>query len=191
VRRTPELSALTAIRVAVVEEHEIFRRGTVACLTDDPLFDVVFDGPSGPLTREADVAVVSHRIALEEPFGCPLVVCSIDAPASLGAYETNAVLAVLPRSSLTAEQLAATVRAAAAGLRVEPRDAPATRRRVFDDRSLEVLRMLSRGADTHQISRSLSYSERTVKALISDIQRQLGARNRTHAVAEGIRHGFI
>jgi DNA-binding NarL/FixJ family response regulator len=82
------------------------------------------------------------------------------------------------------------VRAAAAGLRVEPLDVPRPAHSL-DDRSIEVLRLLSRGADTQQISHALSYSERTVKTLISDLQRSLNARNRTHAVAEGIRHGFI
>ncbi len=179
------------IRVAVVEEHDIFRRGIVACLTEDPLFNVVFEGPAGPVLDEVVVAVVSHEAALSERLGCPLVVCSTEGRALSGAYEPNAVLGILPRSRLTSEQLVATVRAAAAGLRVQPCDAAPAPLYDLDDRSLEVLRMLSHGDDTHQISRSLCYSERTVKTLISDLQHNLGARNRTHAVAEGIRYGLI
>ncbi len=181
---------MTQIRVAVIEDHDIFRRGIVACLADDPALDVVFEGPSGPVGSQVDVAVVSHSAALAERFpGCPIVVCSGDrSPPPVRS--ANDVVGVLRRTTLTGEQLIATVRAAAAGLRVEPLDVPRPPHSL-DDRSIEVLSLLSRGADTQQISHALSYSERTVKTLISDLQRSLNARNRTHAVAEGIRHGFI
>ena len=38
---------------------------------------------------------------------------------------------------------------------------------------------------------ALSYSERTIKGVIQEIERELGARSRAHAVAEGIRQGLI
>jgi DNA-binding NarL/FixJ family response regulator len=175
--------------VAVVEEHDIFRRGIVACLTDDPDARVVYEGAAGPVGGDAVVAVVSHRAAQSERFPCALVVCTSEARAP-DAYAPNVVLGVLPRNSLTGAQLLATVHAAAAGLRVQPSSTPLPSP-PLDDRSIEVLRLLSRGADTQQISHALCYSERTVKTLIADLQRSLGARNRTHAVAEGIRSGFI
>lgn len=175
--------------VAVVEEHDIFRRGIVACLADDPNVGLVYQGAAGPVVGDAVVAVVSHGAAKSERFLCALVVCTSEAGAP-DAYAPNAVLGVLPRNSLTGAQLLATVHAAAAGLRVQSSSAPQPSR-PLDDRSIEVLRLLSRGADTQQISHALCYSERTVKTLIADIQRSLGARNRTHAVAEGIRNGFI
>ena len=181
---------MNAIRVAVIEEHDIFRRGIVACLADDLAIGIVYEGPTGPAHVDPDVAVVSHTVALSERLACSLVVCSTDGTMPPGRYDPNAVLGVVQRSTVTGEQLIATVRAAAAGLRVHAPDAVQLQL-ALDDRSLEVLRMLSRGADTHQISHELCYSERTVKTLISDLQRNLGARNRTHAVAEGIRQGII
>ena len=54
-----------------------------------------------------------------------------------------------------------------------------------------MLRLLAEGADTLQISRELSYSERTIKSLIQDVERELGARSRAQAVARGIREGLI
>jgi DNA-binding NarL/FixJ family response regulator len=177
------------VLVAVVEEHDIFRRGIVACLADDPDLDVVYEGAAGPVGGDVVVSVVSHRAAQNERFPCALVVCTSE-PRMSDAFAPNVVLGVLPRNSLTGAQLLATVHAAAAGLRVQPSGSPPPSP-PLDDRSLEVLRLLSRGADTQQISHELCYSERTVKTLIADIQRNLGARNRTHAVAEGIRNGFI
>ena len=176
------------VRVAVVDEHEIFRRGVVTCLADDPTIVVVADVPAGPLTEDADVVVVSPAVTGDLP-ELPLVVCGdhdgtrLDAPAGL-------VMAVLPRSTLTPDRLIGAVRAAAAGLRIgSDRAEPDAGR--LDRRRLEVLRLLAEGADTMQISRELSYSERTIKSLIQDVERELGARSRAQAVARGIREGLI
>ena len=177
------------VLVAVVEEHDIFRRGIVAYLSDDPDVAVVYEGSAGPVDVDAIVSVVSDRVAQNERFSSALVVCTGE-PRVSDAYAPNVVLGLLPRNSLTGAQLLATVHAAAAGLLVQPSGAPPPSP-PLDNRSIEVLRLLSRGADTQQISHELCYSERTVKTLIADIQRSLGARNRTHAVAEGIRNGFI
>jgi DNA-binding NarL/FixJ family response regulator len=102
------------------------------------------------------------------------------------------VSAILPRKDITGEQVIVAVRAAAAGLRVEsepdeglPSDAP------LDERRLQVLRLLAEGADTRTIARRLTYSERTVKTLIRDLELALGAQNRAQAVAEGLRRGII
>lgn len=178
------------IRAAVVDEHEIFRRGIVGCLSDDPLVEVVADVTAGPLQGDADVAVASLHVAASCELRCAVVVCSSTPVSPDDVNGPNFVSAVLPRRSLTAEQLSAAVRAAAVGLRV----APATSTQSgwhADGRYVEVLRLLAQGAGTHDIAESLSYSERTIKGLIQGIERELGARSRAHAVAEGIRRGLI
>ncbi|UZN02550.1 helix-turn-helix transcriptional regulator [Cellulomonas sp. S1-8] len=60
-----------------------------------------------------------------------------------------------------------------------------------NDRERDVLRLLGEGADTREIARRLSYSERTVKVVVQDLTRRFGLRNRTHAVAYAVRHGLI
>ena len=172
----------------MIDEHEIFRRGVVACLAEDGLC-VVVDAPQGPVDEPLDVAVVSPAVLASERFDCPLVLCTANGRGGHDAAG-NEVLGVLPRSSLTVEQLVATVRAAAAGLRVS--GVPAGRRGGrIEGRELEVLRLLAQGAGTREIAQSLCYSERTVKTLIQEIGRELGARSRAQAVAEGIRLGII
>jgi DNA-binding CsgD family transcriptional regulator len=179
-----------ALRVGVFDENEIFRRGVAACLAEAAAVEVVVaGGASANGVVGLDVAVVSARVAAAERIDCPLIVCRSEEEPSATA-EGNTVSAVLPRSTLTAEQLVVTVLAAAAGLRVatagfEPAPPP------FNDRSVQVLRLLSEGAGTQEISLSLSYSERTIKGLIGEIERALGARSRAHAVARGIRSGII
>jgi DNA-binding NarL/FixJ family response regulator len=118
---------------------------------------------------------------------CPLVVCS-DVPPADRVRPPAVVAATLPRRLLTAEQLTVAVRAAAVGLRVNHGETPRWDR---DERHVEVLRLLAEGAGTQDIATSLSYSERTIKTLIQEIERDLGARSRAHAVAEGIRRGLI
>ncbi len=75
------------------------------------------------------------------------------------------------------------------------RPAPARGHRLslvgLTDREIKVLRLLSDGSDTREISNTLCYSERTVKSIIQEITRRFGLRNRSHAVAFAMRHGLI
>jgi DNA-binding NarL/FixJ family response regulator len=58
-------------------------------------------------------------------------------------------------------------------------------------REIEVLRLVAEGYDTAEIAQKLSYSERTVKGVLHDLTTRLQLRNRSHAVAYALRHGFI
>jgi DNA-binding NarL/FixJ family response regulator len=58
-------------------------------------------------------------------------------------------------------------------------------------RELDVLRLLAEGLDTVEIAGRLSYSERSIKAIIHDVTKRLGLRNRTHAVAHAMRAGLL
>lgn len=176
------------IRCGVVDEHEIFRRGVVACLQDEPGIEVVFDHGKGPVEASLDVAIASPAAA-RTPLSCPVVVCAPSASLPHSQEPPNVVRGVLPRATLTGSQLVGAVRAAAAGLAV--RVEPPGERACLDARSLDVLRLLAEGAGTEQISEALRCSSRTVKSVISGIEHALRARNRAQAVAVGIRDGLI
>jgi DNA-binding CsgD family transcriptional regulator len=169
------------IQVGIVDEHEMFALGLRTCLAASPLVKI-----SPIVDEDVDVVIVSPRMAEERRFTCPLVVCGDppNAPAP-----GNEVMAVLGRSTLTAEQLLASIHAAAAGLRViHAEHGPAPR---LAGRGIEVLALLAAGADTKEIAEQLGYSDRTIKSVIRDVQLSLGAKNRVQAVAEGIRQGLI
>jgi DNA-binding NarL/FixJ family response regulator len=178
------------IRAAVVDEHEIFRRGLLSCLADDPFVEVVWESAQEAPAVEVDVAVVSLDAAGRDRYECPLVVLSPVAVVAARLRDGASASAILPRRLLSSEQLSAAVRAAAVGLQVN-RGESAPEGWERDDRHVEVLRLLAQGAGTHDIAASLSYSERTIKSVIQEIERELGARSRAHAVAEGIRRGLI
>jgi DNA-binding NarL/FixJ family response regulator len=179
-----------AIRLAIVDEHEIFRRGVQVCLAEDPGVDIAVSSASGPLSEAVDLAVVSASAASRWSFDCPLVVCG-NAPAFVVNRHNNTVLGVVPRKLLTTEQLLAAVHAAAVGLHVDADPALGGGNEDLDERQRAVLRLLADGADTVEIAHSLQYSERTIKSLIQEVEQHLGARSRAQAVALGIRQGII
>lgn len=175
------------IRVAVVEESEIFRRGITTYL-DEAFGTAVLQSSDDPvLSVEVDLVVASGRAARQYSWQLPLVVCTDSAWSGAGTSRSS-VLAVLPRAELRPEQLLGAVHAAAAGLRVEQN---AVASPSFDTRQVAVLNMLADGAATRQISYELGYSERTIKTVIYDIERYLEARTRAEAVAKAIRMGII
>ena len=181
------------IRVAVFEGDEIFRRGVVSCLDEDPVLEVVHQGAAydeGSIDAPSsfDVAVVSAAVLEAALPTCPLVACVSDSVLAWAPAVGQNVYAILSRRTLAAEQLVSAVRAAAVGLRTMDSQAMTSD---FDRRSLQVLRMLADGAAVREISSSLGWSERTIKGVIADIQREFQARSRTQAVVEALRRQLI
>jgi DNA-binding CsgD family transcriptional regulator len=189
-RRRAEASVSERKRVGVVHEHDVLRHGIAGCLRGDDSLSVVFAVREGPVPEPVDVAVVSSHALASTSFDCPLVLFQETASSTTSTRAGASVYATLSLPRLTAEQLVASVRAAAAGLQVsELSTAPAPSR--LDERRLEVLRLLAAGETTKTISAKLSYSERTIKTLIRDVEYELSARSRAQAVAEAIRQGLI
>jgi DNA-binding NarL/FixJ family response regulator len=177
------------VLVAVVDPIEIYRRGLVACLGADRDLEVVCAVERPPLDRGADVAVVAAE-SLGAWDTWPALIVVTDS-ASRRVWDDARVQAILPRRTTTPDQLTAAVRAAAVGLRVIAGTDHPSGQLAVGERQLRVLRLLASGAGTREIAHAMHYSERTVKASISEVVRALSARNRAQAVAEGIRRGLI
>jgi DNA-binding NarL/FixJ family response regulator len=176
--------------VGVIDEQEIFRRGVVASLADDPLLTVC-EGSADSRMPDLDVAIVSAVVAAEVALACPLILLLADEASAHRHPFDGQVVAALRRTSLTAEQLVATVWAVAAGLRVEAETPKPPAPHPLNGCRRDVLRMLAEGADTKSIADSLCYSPRTIKTYIQEIQQQLRVKTRAQAVAEGIQRGWI
>jgi DNA-binding NarL/FixJ family response regulator len=189
-RTRTERRAAREIRVAVVEEHEILRCGLVACFLEEPFVALTVSGDEDWLEDEADIAVVSSVAARRHVFRCPIVVCSDEPEGPQEVAKGNDVAGVVHRESVTVAQLLATVRAAAAGLRVRPNVEPDDRGGL-DSRSLRLLQLVADGLSTREIARRMSYSEQTIKKLITTIEARMQARSRAHMVALAIRRGLI
>jgi DNA-binding NarL/FixJ family response regulator len=178
------------IGVGVCDEHEIVRAGLIASLHADrglmvrtiALEQVADDG--------VDVAIVSGKAARERLFRCPIVIVSDESEASSNALAGNDVAGVLQRRSLTVSQLLVTVRAAAAGLRIEARS-EAGAGAELDPRGLRVLELIADGCTTREIAALMNYSERTIKKLINELEDRLGTRTRAQTVAYAMRRGLL
>jgi DNA-binding CsgD family transcriptional regulator len=177
-------------RVGIIHEHDVLRRGVADCLREDQALEIAFTVAEGSPRDPADVAVVSRAALLANTFDCAIVVFDVDVEC-LPRAETARVVALLPVGHVTAEQLVASVRAAAVGLTVDLRKLGREPTPRLDERRIAVLQMLASGETTRTISSKLSYSERTIKSLIRDVEYELSASNRAQAVAEAIRLGLI
>jgi DNA-binding CsgD family transcriptional regulator len=178
------LSPTLALRVGVWEENEILRGGLIAALAADGRLRV-----TGETLEPVDVAVVSGDAAETKRFPCPIVICSEHHRGHAAAGGVNDVVGVLDQSTLTAAQLRATVHAAAAGLRITGAAVDAAPQ--LDPRSRQVLEMLADGFSTREIAARMSYSERTIKKLVTRLQHYFNARSRAQIVACAIRNGLI
>jgi DNA-binding CsgD family transcriptional regulator len=184
------LKPRTELRVAVVEEQEIIRRGLIACLTEDPSINVTAIAAENFAAADADVAVVSEDAAATYTFACPLVVCAWHPAALHQLAVGNEVAGVLDRGALTSAQLHATVRAAAAGLSVNPQ-ANGALPEELDPRAIRVLELIAEGHSTREIADRINYSERTIKKEITRIEGKMHARSRAQMVALAVRRGLI
>ena len=186
------------LRVGVLEEDEVYRRGVMAVLNEDGCvcIDLGGDQETSPEAAEAedslDVAVVCSRLLDGVRLSCPLVCLAIpELQGAESCHSSPNVKATLPHEGLSAEELVASVRAAAAGLQVESPSLSRLDGDVMGPRRIEVLKLLAGGADTRTIASDLQLSERTVKTLVHDIQLTLGVSTRAQAVAEAIRLGLL
>jgi DNA-binding NarL/FixJ family response regulator len=137
-----------------------------------------------------------------------LIAAALDESTMVAAAEAG-VSGLLRRSEVTADRLLEVVAKVAAGEAAVPPDLLARlldqvgrlQRQVLaprglrfsglSEREIDVLRLLADGLDTSEIARRLSYSERTIKAVLHDVTARFQLRSRAHAVAYAVREGLI
>jgi len=187
-------------RVLLNVSSPALRAGLRALLTSDKSIRVVNDSLDEEL--EADVVITSASpLSLSDdsldPASSPATLFLSDEGASLrGLVRSPRVWGILPVDA-SAEELAAAVHALSQGLIVgtstllfETENEPLSHG-PLTDRESEVLGLLARGLANKQIAVALSISEHTVKFHVSSIYAKLNVTNRTEAVREGLRGGWI
>lgn len=196
------------IRVLLDVPSPALRAGLSALLSSDQTIKVLNDSMQDD--TEADVIVTSASHA-----SFPDISTRLSTSSSLDSVSSAAILflnggppnvremrrsarvwGILPADA-SAEELSAAVHALSQGLVVgtaqllfETESEPHSRG-PLTEREAEVLGLLSRGLANKQIAAALGISEHTVKFHVSSIYTKLNVTNRTEAVREGLRGGWI
>jgi two-component system, NarL family, response regulator YdfI len=174
---------------------------TLGVELSDTQADVVLIDASGESPERAIESLADSDLAAEIPI---VLITEGTSPAASAQTLQAGIRAVLP-IEISADQLAAALQAAAAGLVVlHPTEIPA----VFPAavpasqplaelpepltrREREVLQMLAAGLANKEIAARLNISDHTAKFHVAAILGKLGAATRTEAVALGIRRGLV
>jgi DNA-binding CsgD family transcriptional regulator len=167
----------------------------MSLLSGDSRLEVFLD-PND--SRSSDVILAD---SVQVPPGLSIIIDSDQAQHAMGGY----VRAVLP-PSVDGELLCAAIRVVSAGFIIlGPNDAWASNAAWVPDhsavpdraavaltaRETQVLALLARGASNKLVARELDISIHTAKFHVASVLAKLGARNRSDAVAIGIRLGLI
>ena len=188
------------IRVLLNVPSPALRAGLHALLTADKAIKVVNDSLEEESEADVMITSASHNSfsndLMETAPSIPTLFLSDDQPNIRRLTRTLRVWGILPTEA-SAEELAAAVHALSQGLIVgtstllfETESEPLSHG-PLTDRESEVLGLLAKGLANKQIALALSISEHTVKFHVSSIYAKLNVTNRTEAVREGLRGGWI
>jgi DNA-binding NarL/FixJ family response regulator len=201
------------IRVLVVDDHPILRQGLAAIFANEPDLELVAEAANGVEALEQfrklrpDITLLDIQMPEMNGVDCIKALRSEFPDARvivLTTYEGD----VLAQRALKAgargyilkgmlrKELLDTIRSVHAGQRrISPEVATQIAHHTVDDalsdRELEVLRLIAAGHSNKRIAAQLLIAEETVKGHVHHLLQKLGAKDRSHAVAIGIKRGII
>ena len=188
------------IRVQLDISSPALRAGLRALLSSDNTIKIIND--SLEEDSEADVVITSashvsfsNQDVSDVPSAATLLLS--DDPLNVREMRRfSRVWGILPTES-SAEELTAAIHALSQGLIVgtstllfETENEPLSHG-PLTDRESEVLGLVAKGLANKQIALALGISEHTVKFHVSSIYTKLNVTNRTEAVREGLRGGWV
>jgi len=211
----------TAIRVLVVDDHAIVRRGIRALLAENEHIEVVGEASDGQeaVTRadalSPDVVLMdlvmpgldgieaTRQITADEAGPRILVLTSFAGDDMVFPAIKAGALGYLLKDSEPADLVEAIQQVH----RGEPSLQPSIAQKVLKelrrpsarpptpnpltDREREVLRLVAKGLTNKAIGRALDISDRTVQGHLANIYGKLNASSRTEAVTKALRQGWL
>jgi two-component system nitrate/nitrite response regulator NarL len=208
------------IRIVVIDDHTLFRRGIISLLAQERDFAVVgeaadgFEGIRAVVAQKPDVVLLdlnmpgisgldSLAAILKEAPGAQVVMLTVseDAEDLVSALRIGAQGYLL--KNIDGEFLVRSIRRAADGESViSPEMAGKLMRQVrtgapgvqpadvLSPREREILQRLAKGGSNKEIARDLDLAESTVKIHVQHILRKLGLNSRVQAAVWAIENGI-
>lgn len=214
------VNSTAQIRVLIVDDHEIVRKGIRAVLTETPGFEVVGEADNGQnallraqelhpdivlmdlLMPVVDGVEATRRISSVEPQTRILVLTSFAADNNVFPAIKAGALGYLLKDSSPAEL----VRAIRQVHRGEPSLDPAIARKLMQEiaqpverkpapealtgREMKVLGLIAQGLSNQEIADRIMVSEPTVRTHVSRILAKLHLASRTQAALYAVREGL-
>jgi DNA-binding NarL/FixJ family response regulator len=205
------------IRILLVDDHTVVRKGLRTFLKYDSDLEVVGEASDGAeaLTKARELspdvvlmdllmpgmdgieatAAIRHELPETEVLALTSV---LEDASVVGAVRAGAIGYLLKDTQ--AEALCQAIKAAAAGqVQLTPRAAARLMQAIsgpenveaLTGRETEVLRLMAQGFSNKQIARSLNNTEKTIKTHVSRILSKLGVQSRTQATLYAIRTGLV
>ncbi|MCM3125299.1 MULTISPECIES: response regulator transcription factor [unclassified Mesobacillus] len=207
------------IRVVVVDDHEMVRKGILSYLETEPAIEIVGEADCGvkavSLVKDSRPDVVLMDLLMEKGTGidatreilsfypeCKIIIITsfYDDDQVFPAIEAGAFSYML-KTATAAEVIAAIEKAARGETVIEPKVANKMMRKLrpqerkphdeLTERELDVLKCIGEGMTNQQISEELFIGVKTVKTHVSNILGKLGLSDRTQAAVYANRNGLI
>ncbi len=207
----------TPIRIVIVDDHEMVRRGLATFLRTSPDLALVGEGANGlealELCEKLQPDVVLMDLFMPEMDGFAamqaistrfpairlIALSSASDPDTVtNAMQAGAISYLL--KNVTNDKLAAAIRSTCHNERVfSPEVTEALIKAAthvepqfqLTTRELEVLRLLVEGKNNIEIAQLISLSRSTVKYHVSAIISRLGVSNRSEAIAIALKHNLV
>jgi DNA-binding NarL/FixJ family response regulator len=201
------------IRVMVVDDHPILRKGVGVLLSGEPDMELIAQAGDGQRAlrefraQRPDVTLIDVRlpdmngldligtIRREFPDAKLIVLTSHAGDAQVLRALKAGARGYLAKNALY-DELSQAIRAVHAGKRSLSREVVfEMAEHVTDDplseTEIRILRLIADGKANKEIAAQLNVSEPTVKAQVRSILSKLGVEDRTHAALVAVRRGFI
>lgn len=206
------------IRVVVVDDHEVVRRGLIVFLKTFEDFLLVGEARNGfeaqqvvdetlpdvilmdLLMPEMD-GIAATRLIRERHPHIHVVVLTSSAEDSMVAAALHAGATSYLQKNVSTDQLADAIRAAMVGSRnlspeatqalISAATRPPTPHFRLTEKEMQVLGLMVKGLNNPDIAEHLTISRSTVKYHISSILSKLGVTNRAEAIAIALQHKLV